>query len=243
MKKFLKIVGILFLGLILLGIGSCFLLSEKLPIGVEGPEAEAMTDQMFTAVNKAAWDTTAIVSWKFFGIHDYIWNKDTEDLQVKWGNVVVDMNLAKYDGLVSKGGEYLEGDEKRKMIDKAFSFFCNDSFWLNAPVKARDEGTSRSVVTLKDGSKGLLITYSTGGVTPGDSYLWSLDENGLPTSYKMWTKIIPIKGISSSWDDWITLDSGAKLATTHDMGIMKSKMSNIKGGQTYEDIGVENPFN
>ena len=88
----------------------------------------------------------------------------------------------------------------------------------------------------------MLITYSTGGVTPGDSYLWNLDEKGLPTSYKMWTKIIPIKGISSSWEDWITLDSGAKLSTTHDMGIMKSKMSNIKGGQTYEDIGVENPF-
>lgn len=242
MKKVLKVIGIFFLALILLGVGSCFLVSEKLPIGIEGQEAEAMTDKMFEAVNKEAWDSTKIVTWTFVGMHDYIWNKENDDLQVTWGDVVVTMNLAKYDGKVTKNGEEVSGDKKRKIIDKAFSFFCNDSFWLNAPVKAKDEGTSRSVVELKDGTKGLLVTYSSGGVTPGDSYLWILDENGLPQNYKMWTKIIPVKGIGATWEDWITLKSGAKISTAHDMKIFKSKMTNIKSGQSYEEIGIENPF-
>lgn len=242
MKKFLKIVGIIILVLLVLGVGSCLVLSEKLPEGVEGPEAEALTDKMFDAIEKDAWDSTKIVTWNFFGVHDYVWNKETTDLMVNWGDTKVIMNLDEYDGRVLVKGEELSGDKKRKAIDKAFAFFCNDSFWLNAPAKARDEGTSRSIVELKDGGKGLLVDYSQGGVTPGDSYLWILDENGLPTGYKMWVQIIPIKGVYASWENWISLDTGAKIATGHDMQIMKSEMKNVKGGQSYSAIGIENPF-
>ena len=242
MKKIFKVIGIIVFTMIILGIGSCFLLSEKLPSGTEGAEAEVLTDQMFQAINKEAWDSTKIVTWEFMGIHDYVWNKETTDLKVSWGKNTVVMNLDEYDGIVLKDGLALEGDEKRKMIDKAFSFFCNDSFWLIAPSKARDEGTSRALVDLENGEKGLLVSYSTGGVTPGDSYLWMLDESGLPTGYKMWTKILPVKGIYSSWEDWIDLPTGAKIATGHDMKVMKSKMTNVKGGQTYAEIGIENPF-
>jgi hypothetical protein len=242
MKKFLKIVGITILVLVVLGVGSCVVLSEKLPEGKEGPEAEALTDKMFNAIEKDAWDSTKIVTWNFFGMHDYVWNKETTDLMVTWGDTKVVMNLDEYDGKVFVDGEALSGDVKRKAIDKAFSFFCNDSFWLNAPAKARDEGTSRSIVDLKEGGKGLLVTYSTGGVTPGDSYLWILDDSGLPTGFKMWTQIIPIKGVYASWEDWISLDTGAKIATGHDMKIMKTSMTDVKGGQSYAQIGIEDPF-
>lgn len=226
----------------ILGIGSCILLSEKLPEGVEGPEAEAMTDKMFQAINKEAWDSTRIVTWNLMGVHEYVWNKETTDLKVTWGKNEVVMNLKAYDGRATKDGEELSGDKKRKMIDKAFSFFCNDSFWLIAPSKARDEGTSRSLVTLKNGEKGLLVSYSSGGVTPGDSYLWLLDDSGMPSGYKMWTKILPVKGIYSSWEDWIDLPTGARISTLHDMKVFKSHMQNVKGGMTYEEIGIENPF-
>ena len=242
MKKFLKIIGIVILGIILLGMGTCVVLSEKLPEGIEGPEAEALTDKMFEAIDIEAWDSTKIVTWNFMGIHDYIWNKETTDLQVNWSDTEVKMNLKAYDGTVTTKGVVLEGEAKRKAIDRAFNFFCNDSFWLIAPAKARDEGTSRSVVDLEEGGKGLLVQYSSGGVTPGDSYLWILDDSGLPSGYKMWTQILPVKGVYASWEDWITLDTGAKVATGHDMKIMKSKMTNVKGGQSYSDLGIENPF-
>jgi len=242
MKKFFKVLGIIILTLVVLSIGSCIFLSEKLPVGTEGAEAEALTDKMFEAINKEAWDSTKIVTWNFMGLHDYVWNTETTDLKVSWGDNEVIMNLDAYDGTVLKAGVALEGDEKRKMIDKAFNFFCNDSFWLIAPAKARDEGTSRSVVDLEDGKQGLLVSYSKGGITPGDSYLWTLDESGMPNGYKMWTKIIPVKGVYSSWEDWIELPTGAKISTGHDMKIYKSQMKNVKGGQTYAEVGIENPF-
>jgi hypothetical protein len=49
-----------------------------------------------------------------------------------------------------------------------------------------DEGTTRSLVKNEDKTNGLLVSYASGGVTPGDAYLWKLDANGLPQSYKMW---------------------------------------------------------
>jgi len=218
------------------------MISEKLPEGTEGAEAEALTDKMFAAVDKAGWDTTRLVTWDFMGIHSYLWDKETTDLRVTWGSTEVLMNLKEYDGIVTKKGEVLEGEAKRKAIDKAFNFFCNDMFWLNAPVKARDEGTTRKVVDLEDGKKGLLVSYSSGGVTPGDSYLWELDENGLPSSYKMWTKILPVKGLYTTWEEWKTLDTGAKIASKHGNKVFNMEIKNIKSAQTYEALGIENPF-
>ncbi|MEZ4952350.1 MAG: hypothetical protein R2825_02080 [Saprospiraceae bacterium] len=36
------------------------------------------------------------------------------------------------------------------------------------------------------------MQYKTGGVTPSDSYVWLLDENGQPTAWKMWVSITSI---------------------------------------------------
>ena len=118
----------------------------------------------------------------------------------------------------------------KELIDKAISYFNNDSFWLVAPYKVFDSGTERRLVDLKNSSnKGLLITYTKGGTTPGDSYLWILDENGMPNSFKMWTSILPIKGLESSWSNWTTTESGAKLPTFHNIFFLRIDITNIKG--------------
>ena len=108
----------------------------------------------------------------------------------------------------------LEGKEKEKAIQTAWSLFANDSFWLVAPYKIRDSGTSRKVIILENGEKGLLVTYSSGGVTPGDSYLWILDEDGRPKSWKMWVKIIPVGGLEFTWENW-QQQGGAWFAPIH----------------------------
>jgi len=242
MKKFLKILGIVVLSFIILGIGACMLISEKMPEGIEGPEAEQLTNQMFEAVNKEAWDSTKIVQWTYVGGHNYLWNKETTDLQVQWGEKEVIMNLADYEGRALKDGKELEGEDKRKMIDKAYAFFCNDMFWLNAPVKARDEGTTRKLVEMEDGQKGLLVTYSSGGVTPGDSYLWILDEAGKPTGWKMWTQILPVKGVYTTWENWTKLESGAEISQLHGSPIFDAKVTNLKSGRSYDELGIKSPF-
>jgi hypothetical protein len=82
-----------------------------------------------------------------------------------------------------------------------------------APYKVRDPGTERKVVNTKMG-KGLLVTYTSGGVTPGDSYLWILDQNNRPVKWKMWVSIIPLGGLEFTWEDW-QKHEGAWFAPTH----------------------------
>ena len=116
-----------------------------------------------------------------------------------------------------------------KLIENAINFFNNDSFWLVAPYKVFDDGVERSIVKV-DNKDALLIKYTSGGTTPGDSYLWILDENYVPVSFKMWTQIIPIGGVSATWNDFITSGSGIKLPTSHTLSLfgIKIDMGEVK---------------
>jgi hypothetical protein len=107
-------------------------------------------------------------------------------------------------------------------------------------TKAFDSGTSRSIVQLDDQSEALMVSYSSGGATPGDAYLWILDDNFRPTSWKIWVSIIPIGGVTFTWEDWIKTETGAWVATRHD-GLISVPIADVKtadslGGLMGEDI-------
>jgi hypothetical protein len=106
--------------------------------------------------------------------------------------------------------------------------FNNDSFWLVAPYKVFDQGTTRQLVALEGGRDALLVTYSSGGTTPGDSYLWILGDDGLPASYKMWVKIIPIGGLEATWANWQRMESGIMLPTSHQVGPLTLEMGEVR---------------
>jgi hypothetical protein len=96
----------------------------------------------------------------------------------------------------------------------------------------------RSLVTLTNGREGLLVSYTWCGLKPGDAYLWLTDANGLPTAWQMWVKIIPVSGLEFSWGDWITLLTGAKIAT-----MLKAKViglaitkSHVKSETNFEEL-------
>ena len=118
--------------------------------------------------------------------------------------------------------------ENSEALQKATDFFNNDSFWLIAPHKVFEDGIERRIVKYKE-KDALLITYTSGGSTPGDSYLWILDENNLPIAYKMWVSIIPTGGMEATWEGWITTASGTKLPSTHILSIGELSMGEVKG--------------
>ena len=230
MKTFFKWILIVLGILVALGFVGYLVLNESKPQGVQGPKAEALTDKMLLAVDQAAWDTTQVISWDFAGRNQYKWNKAADSVQVRMGDVVVDLHTKSITGTVTKAGVLVSGEKADKLVQAAWTNFCNDSFWLSAPYKVRDPGTSRSLVTLSNGQEALLITYDSGGVTPGDSYLWILDDTGLPTAWKMWVKIIPIGGIEATWEDYKTLSTGAKLSQKHELPIFTLALTGITEG-------------
>ncbi|MEO1053174.1 MAG: hypothetical protein AAFX87_21255 [Bacteroidota bacterium] len=213
MKKFLKILGIGILGLILIVVAIGFIAHESKPEGTKGPEAEALADKMLKALNVEAYEQINRLEWTFRGGHHYVWYKQENKVDVSWGDFEVTFYPETMDGEAAKGGVKLTGQEKDDAIQKAWAFFANDSFWLVAPFKVKDPGTERSIVKTDQGDA-LLVTYMSGGVTPGDSYLWILDENYRPRAWKMWVNIIPIGGLEFEWKDWQPYN-GAYFSTMH----------------------------
>ncbi len=214
---------------------------EPAPVGNENAEAEVLTDKMFTAIGKEKWDSLAFIQWSFLDKNHYLWDKKNHRAEIKIGDNTVLMNLKSQKGIATANGKTLEGDAKEKALEDAWKNWCNDSFWLNAPAKARDAGTTRSIVEMEDGTDGLLVEYSSGGVTPGDSYLWAIDETGLPEYYKMWVSIIPVGGVEATWSDWKDFD-GIKISTTHEIGPMNVNITNLKVGDTLGDMEREEGY-
>ena len=220
MKKILKIIGLLITVTILATVLYCFAKNESLPSGTPGKEAEELAEKMMSAINKRAFDHTEILEWSFKGKHHYVWKKQQGLVDVSWDSISVTVNLNDYSKSIGTSSE---------LIETAINFFNNDSFWLIAPYKVFDDGVERSIVKVNN-KDALLIKYTSGGTTPGDSYLWILDENYVPVSFKMWTQIIPIGGVSATWNDFITSGSGIKLPTSHTLSLfgIKIDMGEVK---------------
>ena len=228
MKKIFKILGI-FLAVLLL-VAAIFYVAnnESLPEGVQGKEADDLATKMLTTLNHEAYKNTEVLEWSFRGEHFYKWNKSLHTVEISWEGNKVELHTKDTDNSIII--ESKNNADRSTLIQTATDYFNNDSFWLTAPYKVFDEGVERRLVKYNE-KDALLITYTSGGSTPGDSYLWILDQNGLPTSFKMWASIIPFGGMEASWNDWITTETGIKLATKHtvsivnrelDMGIVKS---------------------
>lgn len=234
LKKTLKIIGgvIIFLTLpSLLFFGFVYLkYNEDLPQGETGAKADALAQTMLTALDEPAYRNTDYLEWTFKGMHSYKWYKSTKECEVSWDQITVILDLK--DSTNSKvfvAGQNYNGIEKDAYVKKATDYFNNDSFWLVAPYKVFDKGTERRLVKTDAGKDALLITYTSGGSTPGDSYLWHLDETGKPKSYQMWVSILPIGGLEATWEEWITTESGAQLPTFHKLLFFGIEMGGVKG--------------
>tara|TARA_R110002050_G_scaffold270993_5_gene414118 strand:+ start:10853 stop:11569 length:717 start_codon:yes stop_codon:yes gene_type:complete len=233
-KKTIKIVTgfivLLTLPSILFFLFMFFKYSEELPQGIQGPKADTLAYKMLNTLNYDAYKNTNYLEWTFKKRHHYKWKKNENLCSVYWEDYKVDLNLN--NKALNKAyvhGFIVKSDLGEELITKAQSYFNNDSFWLVAPYKVFDKGTERRLVNLKKGNTALLVTYTSGGTTPGDSYLWFFEKNGMPKSFKMWTSILPIQGLESSWSNWMTTESGAKLPTFHNILFFGIEITNIKG--------------
>ncbi len=244
LKKFLKGAAILIAVVAVITVVAGVIIHEPKPEGKAGPAADALAERMLAAIDYPAWDSTRFVAWTFMGMHHYFWDKQRDLCRVQWGDTEVMLRLNEVKGKAWKGGEALSGKARQRAVDKAWAYFCNDSFWLHAPAKAFDPGTVRRLVDLPgEDSPGLLVQYTSGGVTPGDSYLWILDGEGKPKAWKMWVSVLPIGGLSTSWEAWDTLATGARVATRHQLGPAKVSITDLKGGVALKDMGfTEDPF-
>ncbi|BAO77071.1 hypothetical protein [Winogradskyella sp. PG-2] len=233
-KRILKIIGgiIIFFTLpTLLLFGFMYLkYNEDLPEGQQGAEADALATQMLQTLNEEAYINTDYLEWTFKGRHHYKWYKTDKTCEVSWDDFTVILDLKNHDNSkVFVAKQEYDGVEKHDYIHKAETYFNNDSFWLVAPYKSFEANVERRLVKTDANKNALLVTFTSGGTTPGDSYLWHLDDTGKPKSYQMWTSILPIDGLEATWDNWITTESGAQLPSFHKLLFLDLEMGDVKG--------------
>jgi hypothetical protein len=239
MKRVLTIVAIALLIIVISIAAYTYSINEKRPEATSGPEAEALAQKIYSAVNKQAWDSLEFIQWTFSGRNNYTWDKQRNLVEVEWKNHRVLLNPSNQTGLASLNGKQLSKVESTEWVEKAYSMFCNDGFWMNAFTKLHDPGTERGLHITEEGDSTLLVTYTTGGVTPGDAYLWKTNADGLPISYKMWVSIIPIGGLEFTWEDWDTLYNGALIARNHKSELLDVPITQIKSGANLEALGKD----
>lgn len=244
MVRLLKILGFAFIALLLLALLAGWMANEPRPQGQAGAEADALAKKIQAAVDMDAWERTGALRWSFHKMHHYVWDRQRGLVEVRWRDRRVLLRTADQSGRAWKGNEELSGNAQARMLRRAYQYWINDAFWLNPIRSFFDAGVRRETVTLPNGDKGLLVTYGSGGVTPGDAYLWTSDEQGLPERWRMWVQILPIGGLATSWEGWQKLRTGAKIATVHGgLGLRLTFITNLDGAESLAELNLEqDPF-
>ena len=232
--KVLRVLVKLILILIIFGIlsfGFIYLrYNEDLPVGTQNEAADQLANKMLDALDHEAFDNTSYLEWTFKNKNHYKWNRTGGTCDVIWKDFKVTLSFN--EGINHKA--YVHNFEvydaqANNLMKTALKKFNNDSFWLIAPYKIFDPGTERRLVKLDNGEDAVLVTYTSGGSTPGDSYLWLLEPSGKPYAFKMWASSLPVKGLKASWNEWIVARSGATLPTKHRILFLNLDMGEVKG--------------
>jgi len=237
--KTLRWIGLSLMAIVLIAVIALFVVNEKEPTGYKGTEADKLAKDMLTALNYDAFNELKYLQFTFFrGKHHYRWDKANNVAEVVWDDKKVVMQLdTKEAKVIVDGAPVVEEAQKAAYVNEAWKYWCNDSFWMIAPYKIFDAGTERSIIeTVHANTKGLKVHYASGGYTPGDSYVWEIGPDNKPVSWKMWTSILPVKGMETTWEKWIDVE-GALLSTYHSNPVLEMEMQNIKGGNDLTALG------
>jgi hypothetical protein len=214
-KWFLIAMATVGLSLVLVG----WWFSAPPPTGQSGPAADALARKVQAAVGHDAWQRTGALKWTFGGRNQHLWDKTRGFARVRWANLEVLLDLRGANGphgSALRDGVALAGDDLAEQVQAGYKHHINDRFWLYPFATFFDAGVTRAIARDEDNHEGLLITYASGGVTPGDRYLWFVGPDGRPTAWRMWVKILPVGGVRAGWSQWQTLATGITVAGQHE---------------------------
>ena len=227
LRRLMLLLILLVLGVVIFGL----VIHEPRPTATPetSEDGDALARKMQAAVNLDAWKALEAIRWDFAGRHQLLWDKRRNYVRVRWDDIEVLRPLDRAEGVVTAGGKAPDAEKKAELLKAAYAHWANDAFWLNPVAKLFDEGVTRSRVSSVEDGPGLLVEYASGGVTPGDAYLWLLDDAGRPKAWRMWVSNIPVGGLKATWEGWIEV-GGAQISTAHALGPITLRLEDVRGG-------------
>jgi hypothetical protein len=139
--------------------------------------AQALADRVMAQMGGYdAWNKARFIGWDFFGDQYQVWDKYTGDFRWQKGDLVATYNLNTKAGHAYRAGQDISGTEEgKKLLDKMYGTWVNNSWWLVMPFKLKDSGvtlTSRGAGKMMDGTAAAVLnmTFKNVGVTPDNKY-------------------------------------------------------------------------
>ncbi|MGB3590835.1 MAG: hypothetical protein WBA16_04040 [Nonlabens sp.] len=213
-------VGIVFLAALLFK----WYFDQPVPTGDKGSAARTTAVKMLDAINADQLKNVDSIHFKFNN-RNYRWNYRSNEVVINYDSNQIFLNTKSPElntALVENS--LISGDESVELINDAIARFNNDSFWLLAPFKVNDPGTQLELVTPNK----LKVTYTSGGSTPGDIYLWQLDDRFLPISLQMWVEILPLEGVKAQWSGWQATPAGILMPTSRTIYGIELPLENVQ---------------
>ena len=211
---------------------------SSLPVGQPGDAAEQLAAKMLKAADYDKWEKTAATSFVFREKERIFWDKKRKLIEVQFKGKTVQFSEITGKSLCFEGERRLM-DECAELTDSAVKKFYNNTYWLNPAFHIKSPGTERGLVE----NEKLLVSYKSGGSTPGDAYLFTLDNEGKIAEMHMWVSIIPIKGARAVFSDYQTSETGVKVAWKHKVSSLANvNLSEVKMYAQYPESGAADRF-
>ncbi|WP_375435704.1 hypothetical protein [uncultured Hymenobacter sp.] len=140
--------------------------------------AQALADQVMREMGGyPAWQQTRLLGWDFLDGSYQLWDKKTGDFHWQKDSLVANYNLTTKQGHAYRGGKDIsDTEEGKKLLDKMYPIWVNNSWWLLMPFKLKDSGvtlTYKGPSKMMDGTtpaEVLNMTFKNVGVTPDNKY-------------------------------------------------------------------------
>src|SRR5262245_15778141 len=106
-------------------------LRHPLPQATPSLAADVLAHSVQQAVNTDAWNQTGAVRWQFGKLREHLWDRGRGFARVRWDDYEVLLRLGDRSGVARQKGQPVAAAKAQKLLDSAYSYFINDSFWLN----------------------------------------------------------------------------------------------------------------
>jgi len=118
-------------------------------------------------------------------VREHLWDKHRGRARVEWKDkegqaCVAVLDLGTRSGDAVRNATLRDETEREQLLEQAYGYWVNDSYWLVMPFKTRDLGV-RLTVEGSEEIDGRIFTklglsFESVGLTPGDRYWVSIDE-------------------------------------------------------------------
>jgi hypothetical protein len=192
--------------------------STPLPEGQQGAKPSTYR-QRVAAINQTAWDSTAAVSFSFKEI-TIISGTKRNLVQVEWAMKVL------YNTQTIEGIAYENGKNLPTLKNRCYKKGMTTSIMIHSGLSRLSNYEMLVLQVMQDNQEALLITYASGGSTPGDSYVWFVDQNYRPKAWRMWVSIIPVGGLETTWEKIENISNNLKLQ--NHKGLIDLKLEDVE---------------